>query len=220
MTVTAATILASAASTLLDTAHRTWPSSELLEYLNEAQRATAFVKPDLYVVETDVALVAGITQRIPDDGIALVNIKRNTIVFPDTGLERVVTQCDSGLLDEAYRFWPSGTPTRRVEHFTADPRNPLHFDVFPPNDGTGLVVMAYGAVPPRIMYEDEELQVPDSFEPTFLNYMLGRAYEKNSKRQDLTKSAAYYQRWGQALGLKSQAQIAVAAKVGAEPGTL
>lgn len=219
MTVLASTILDSAAVTLLDTAHRTWPRDELLENLNEAQRATAFVKPDFYVVENDVALVEGITQRIPSDGIALINVKRNRVIFPDTGLERVITQCDSGLLDESNRFWPSGTPTRRVEHFTADPRNPLHFDVFPPNDGTGLVVMVYGAVPPTIMYDSEELQVPDSFEPTLLNFVLGRAYEKNSKRQDLTKSASYYQRWGQALGLKSQAQIAVAAHVSAEPGT-
>lgn len=217
--IQASTILDSAAGTLLDTAHRTWALSELLRYLNEALRATAFVKPDFYVVENDVALVAGITQVLPDDGIAVINIKRNRIIAPDTGVERVITQCDSGLLDESNRFWPAGTPTRRVEHFTADPRNPRHYDVFPPNDGTGLIVLVYGAVPPTIMYEQEEMQVPDSFAPTLENYVLGRAYEKNAKRQDLSKSAAYYQRWGQALGLKSQAQIAIAAKVASEPGT-
>ncbi len=217
--IQASTILDSAAVTLLDVAHRTWASSELLGYLNQALYATAFVKPDMYVVENDVALVEGITQPLPDDGIAVINVKRNRIIFPDTGVERVITQCDSGLLDESNRFWPAGTKTRRVEHFTADPRNPRRYDVFPPNDGTGLVVLVYGAVPPTIMYEQEEMQVPDSFMPALLDFVLGRAYEKNSKRQDLTKSAAYFQRWGQLVGLKSQAQIAIAAKVASEPGT-
>jgi len=60
--------------------------------------------------------------------------------------------------------------------------------------------------------------VPDSFQTVLLEFVLSRAYEKNSKKQDLTKSAAHRQQWGALLGLKSQAQIAVAPHVSQSPG--
>jgi hypothetical protein len=211
--ITAATILDSASTTLLDTAHRTWPEDELIGYLNEALRATAFVKPDIYTLEIPFALAAGIIQTLPADGTALIDVPRNSPAG------RVVTQVDKSLQDEAYRFWPSATQEPTVEHFTADPRNPLRFSVFPPNDGTGVVDLVYGAVPPQINYAAEEMSVPDSYEHILVNFVLGKAYEKNTKRQDLTKASGYIAQWRQLLGLKSQAQIAVSPHVASSPGT-
>jgi hypothetical protein len=211
--ILASTILDSASTTLLDTAHRTWTSDELLGYLNEALRATALVKADFYVVETPLALVAGVKQVLPGDAVALVDVPRNS-----SGGE-IITQVDKTLLDESNRFWPSGTAEATVEHYTEDPRNPRRFVVFPPNDGTGIVDVIYGAVPPQVMYAAEEMTVPDAYQSALTNFVLSKAYAKNSKRQDLSKSAASMQAWGQALGMKSQTQIAIAPRVASEPGT-
>lgn len=212
MTIAAATILDEAASLLIDKSHRAWPAADLLDYLNEALRTTAFVKPDMYTVQNFITLAAGVLQNLPDDGVAFVKLTRNA-----TG--RVITQVDEGLLDEASRFWPAGTQELVVEHFTADPRNPRRFTVFPPSNGASSVEILYGAVPPQIMYPTEELPVPSSYHTAFLNFVLAKAYSKNSKRQDLTKSSGYMAQWGQLLGLKSQSQIAIAPKVSALPGT-
>lgn len=212
MTIPAATILDSVAVTLLDTAGRTWSPDELLGYLNEALRTTALAKPDVYTVENSLILAAGVQQLVPADGVALIDIPRNT-----NG--RVVTQVDKTLLDEASRFWPAGTQESTVEHFTADPRDPLRFVVFPPNDGEGVVDIVYAAIPPQVMYAAETLPVNESYQAPLQEYMLGRAYAKNSKRQDLQKSVAYFNQWGAMLGLDAKSQLAILPKVDSAPGT-
>jgi hypothetical protein len=213
MTILAATITDEAAALLLDTAHRTWPAADLLGYLNEALRATAFVKPDMYTVQTNFTPVAGVIQSLPSDGVALIDITRNL-----TGRNRVVTQVDEGLLEEANRFWPAATPQAEVEHFTADPRNPRRFRVFPPANGIGSIEIVYGAVPPELTDASQPIAVPDSYQTILLDFVLARAYSKNSKKQDLAKASYYRQNWAAALGLKSQAQIAIAPHVAQSPG--
>jgi hypothetical protein len=184
-----------------------------LGYLNEALRATAFVKPDMYTVQTDFTPAAGVLQTLPSDGVALLDITQNL-----TGRKRSITQVDEGLLEEASRFWPAATQQAEVEHFTADPRNPRRFRVFPPADGTGSVQILYGAVPPQLVYDAEDIPVADSFQTALTNFVLSRAYAKNSKKQDLAKSSFYMQQWGALLGLKSQAQVAVAPRTSQSPG--
>lgn len=211
MSITAATILDRAAELLLDTAHRTWSADELLDLLNEALSATALVKHDFYTVQDFVTLAAGVLQTIPDDGVALLDIVRNA-----SG--RVVTQVDKSLLEEANRFWPAATQETVIEHFTVDPRNPLRFQVFPPSDGTSSVEMLYGATPPQVMYAAEEIPVPASYQAPLLDFVLARAYSKNSKRQDLTKAANFAQSWARYVGATSQAQLALSPKVASSPG--
>lgn len=216
MTITAQALLFDAggvSTTLLDTANRTWSRSELLDYLNESLRATAFVKPDMYTVQDFVTLAIGIVQTLPGDGIAFMGATDNE------ASGRIATQSDFGLLQESNRFWPAGTREVTVENYAADPRNPRRYIVSPPNDGTGRLRVLYGAVPPQIMYESEELPVPDSYETALRCFVLAKAYAKNSNRQDLSKTQAYQGQWGQMLGLKSQSQVAVAAQVGSQPGT-
>ena len=224
MTILASTILDSATTTLLDVAHRTWTADELLDYLNEAMRATAAARPtDFYIVEESVPLVAGVVQHLPADAIMLVDIPRNSLAVPSgvtTASYRTITQVDKGLQDEADRFWPAGTQQTEVEHFTFDPRNPRRWVCYPPNDGTGAVDLVYGAFPPQVMYAAEELPVLDSYQSPLIDFVLAKAYAKNSKRQDLSKTTGYMGQWGQHLGLDSQAIAAATTKVAASPGTV
>lgn len=209
----ASDLLDPVAATLLDTAHRTWSFDDLMGYLTEALRATAGAKPNMYVVQAPFTVAAGVLQTIPSDGVALFNITRNI-----GGRNRVVTEVNDDLLEEANRFWPNATQQAEVEHYTADPRTPLHFRVFPPNDGTGNVEIVYGAVPPPILYPTQELLVTDSFQAPLTNFVLSRAYAKNSKRQDLAKASYYMQQWAAFVGLKSQAMLAVAPRVSQSQG--
>ncbi len=213
MTINAATIIDSAAGTLLDRAHRTWSASDLLAYLNEALRATAGVQPPgFYVVQTEFTPAIGEEQHLPADGVSLIDVPRNTG-------GRIVTQVDKGLLDESNRFWPAATKTAVVEHYTSDPRNPLRFVVFPPNSGAGLLDLIYNAVPPQVMYATEDIDVPANYESPLIQFILARCYAKNTKRQDLTKSAAAMQQWGTMLGVSANARTASTPKVVAQPGT-
>jgi hypothetical protein len=215
MSILASAILDTVAATLLDGAQRTWSEQEKLDYLNQALQATAGARPaDFYVVELAWLLTAGEEQHIPNDGIILIDITRNAI-----GTQRIVTQVDKDLLAESARFWPAATRVPGVEHYTFDPRNPRRFRVFPPNDGTGQIELVYGAVPPQVNYKQEVIDVSPVYEPPLIQYVLARCWAKNSKRQDITKSAACMQQWGSLLGLKSAANLAATPKVGAQPGT-
>lgn len=213
MTIAVGPLLDSVSTTLLDTARRTWPlQADLVPYLNEALAATAALKPDMYTVQEFITLVAGISQVIPAAGVALLDVIQN-----ESG--RVVTQVDAGLLDEANRFWPRATQETVVQHFAADPRDPRRFNVTPPNDGTGRVQVLYGAVPgPVTGSSGEDLLLAPSYLAILTNYVLGKAYGKNSKKQDLTKATFYMNQWGTALGLKSKGQVAVAPKVAVSEG--
>lgn len=211
MTILASTIVNSVSGTLLDTANRTWTADELLGYLNEALSTTAGSKPDMFVVQGFLTPDAGPLQTLPEDAIELIDVTRNF-----SG--RVITQVDKGLLDEAERFWPVATLVPQVEHYTFDPRNPRRYKVFPPNDGFGLIEVVYSAVPVFATIDDE-LDIPASFQTPLTNFVLAKAYMKNSKRQDLAKSQGFMQQWGQELGLSASAMNAVMPKVSATPGT-
>lgn len=215
MSILASTILDTVATSLLDGAQRTWTEDEKISYLNQALQATAAAKPaDFYVVQLAWTLAAGEEQRIPDDGIVLIDVTRNAI-----GAQRIVTQVDKDLLAESARFWPAATRVPGVEHYTFDPRNPRRFTVFPPNDGAGQVELVYGAVPPQVNYSQEVIDVSPAYAPPLIQYVLSRCWAKNSKRMDTAKSAACMQAWGALLGLKSTANLAATPKVAAQPGT-
>ncbi len=214
MSIAASVILDQAAELLLDAAHRTWSANELLDFLNEAMRTTAGAKADFYTVQEFVALVPGLLQNLPGDGVALMKVSRNS----DANGGRIVTQVDESLLDESARFWPAATTTVRIEHYTADPRNPRQFKVFPPAAAGASIEILYSATPPQIMYAAETLPVPDVYQSPLTDFVLAKAYMKNSKRQDLAKASGFMAQWGQKLGLKANAQAAIAPKVAVSPG--
>lgn len=214
MTILASVIINSALTTLLDIDRVTFSDDEMLGYLNEALRATAFVKPDMFVVQEFITPAAGVDQTLPAGGIALIDVIRNS-----NG--RIISEVDRQLLDESNRFWNAGTEVVTVEHYTVDPRNPLRYRVFPPNSGAGSIEIVYGAVPATLTAtsnSSDEIPVPDSYQNALTNFVLAKAYMKNSKKQDLVKSASAMQDWRTSLGLKAQAQIAISPKVAAEPG--
>lgn len=212
MTVDVGALLDSVSTTLLDQSRRTWELPELCSYLNEALAATANVKPDMYTRQEFMTPAAGISQVIPADGVALLDIIQN-----ETG--QVVTQVDAGLLDEANRFWPAATQETEVEHFAADPRDPRRFNVTPPNDGNGSIQILYGAIPETVTGSSgETLPIAGSYLAPLTFYVLGKCYAKNSKKQDLGKATSYMNQWGALIGLKTKGQVAVAPKVAVSEG--
>lgn len=212
MAVSVDSILDDVSRTLLDTARRTWSRAGLVDALNEAMRASSSVKPNIYVVRANVPLVEGTLQELPAGGIAILDIPRNALQSGGDG--RVVTLVDAELLQEANRFWPAATTQAQVEHYTADPRDPQHFVVFPPNDGTGLVEMLYAAEPPTVTGSSgEEFPLAATYQPAVTAYMEAKAYAKNTRRQDLVKAGAALQRWGTLMGLNAKALAALAPKV-------
>lgn len=209
MTLAASVIFDTVRKTVLDGAARAYSNADLAAFLTEALRSTASEKTDFYVKTGFVSLVTGELQTLPADGVELFNAVRNS----DANGGRVITQVQRILLAECSRFWPAGTRVAQVEHYTYDARDPLHYNVFPPNNGSGSVELVYGAVPPAITSPDDELVVSDVFEGPLVNYVLAKCYGVNSKKQDLGKFNGYTGQYRQMLGLKTKTQFAMSPKV-------
>jgi hypothetical protein len=212
MTITAGDITGPARKLLLDVAAVTWPASELHDYLNEGIRATCLIKPDVYTTQAPLTLITGIEQQLPSDSTGLVSIIRNT------ASKSTITQVDTELLVEANRFYPAGTTSVDVEHFTFDPRQPRRFLVYPPATNTSSVIAVYGITPAEIAADSDDFPLPEAYQAPLIDYVLARAYGKNSKKQDLTKETYHMQAWGKALGMKASAQVTLSPRVSQSPG--
>lgn len=221
MSTTALQVINRVRDTLLDESAVVWSNTDLLEYINEAQRAAVFLKLDANPVQAAITLVAGVVQSLPlgnvsfQDGAGIIDVTHN-LVSGSPG--RVITLADKELMDETNRFWPAATQVATVQNWCADPRDARRFWVSPPNDGTGVVNVVYGAIPAAITSTATALTLIDTYVPFVIAYVLAQAYGKNSLKGDVAKSAYYMQQAMQALGLKSSTQIAVAPKVSQSPG--
>lgn len=184
-----------------------WSDIELIGYLNEAIQATCFVKPEAYTVVASLTLTAGIVQTIPAGGHALLDVLYNTT----SG--NAVTQVDKALLEAADPNWKGLAGVLNVEHYTADPRSPLCFYVYPPATALAAVTILYGAVPAALTALGNTIALADAYMPALQDYVQSRAFTKPSSRQDMTKSTSHKQQWGAALGLKSQAQVLLSPKI-------
>lgn len=184
-----------------------WSDDELLGYLNDGVRQTCFVKPEAYTIVAAVVLAVGIVQTIPTAGHALLDVMFNT------ASGNAITQVDKALMEAADPTWGAiYNRTTEIEHYTADPRNPLRFYVYPGAASGANVTLLYGAVPAALSL-GSTIALPDAYIPTLQDYVQSRAFSKPSQRMDLQKAAVFKQQWGAALGLKSQAQVMLSPKI-------
>lgn len=211
-TLVASDIAREVRADLVDEDAVTWTEGDLLEDLNESIRIIVGVKNDAYTVTEYILLTDGATQTLPLGGISLVDIAENE------ASKRRVTQVDLELLDETSRFWPAGTESVDVIHYTFDPRDKTQYRVYPPNNGYGSVLATYSRVPDPVTYLDV-IPIGDQYEPVIKALMMSLAYRRNTQRQDLAKSDGYMRTGLNLLGLSAQTETAIGPRVSKSPGS-
>lgn len=204
-TILASSIIDKAAKQLLDAAGVRWPSPELLGWLNDGQRATVLVKPTAYVKSAAVRLAAGTKQSLPADGAQLLDVVRN---MGTDGLVpgRAVRIASRDMLDAQAPNWHAATASSVVRHYLYDPRDPKRFYVYPPNTGTGYVELVHAATPPDVAAVGNPIELDDAYETVLLDYVLYRAFSKDSEAADDGKAQRHMTAWITALGGKVQAE--------------
>jgi hypothetical protein len=212
MPISVEVFVANLRADLVDGAAVTWTDADLLEDTNEAIRATCALRPDAYPVQQALTLVPGTLQNLPPEAIVLFDVSENV-----SAPNKTITQVDKSLLDEAYRFWPGNLPQAEVDHYTFDPREKTRFGVYPPNNGSGVVTVSFGATPDPVTLSDL-LPLADHFEPALRVRALAAAYRRNTQRQDLGKVTGYLGQWSAAIGVGGQAERAMSPKVATSEG--
>jgi len=207
-TITTASLLARAATILQDPTNIRWPQTELLDWLNDGQREIALFKPNVFVKNIAVQLVAGTKQSLPADGVSLIDVVRNmgtTGSTPGNAI-RVVTR---EILDAQISNWHASTAAAVVKHYVYTPLDPKTFYVYPPQPSSGMnqVEVIYVAAPTDATLVSV-ITLDDIYMTALLDYVLFRAYTKDAEYANNAQLAqAYYTQFQAILQGKTGSEV-------------
>lgn len=220
MSLSAQSIVRRVVDTLQDTTSVRWPIPELVRYLNDGQREVILYRPDATIKNVSMLCVNGPKQSLPADGAKLIDVIRNSALGSNNSAIRLVAR---EILDTQIPNWYGLAGEESVVHYTYDPRDPKVFYVYPPALDTTEIDVAYSAYPTDITepadgstYADVtgNLDLPDIYGNIVIDYMLYRAYTKDSEYAgNAQRAAAHYQAFANALGIEVQGTTGVSPKV-------
>lgn len=221
MAITAQSVIQRVVGTLQDTGSVRWTVPELVRYLNDGQREIIVQRPDAMATNASLTLVAGTKQTIPTGATKLIDVVRNT-----GGSKRAVRICTRSALDAQTPNWHAMTGVTEIRHFIYDPRDPKTFYVYPPAASSGAALdIVYCALPSDVTepgagstYTDVtgNISVPDIYANALQDYILYRAYTKDSEYVgNANRAVAHYSAFTSSLGSEVKATVAVAPSTGA-----
>lgn len=204
---------------LQDTTGVRWPQTELVLWINDAQREVALLKPDAMSNTAIVTLDAGTKQSIPADGNRLLKVVRNMAQnASDSSLydgKRSIRLVDGDILDSQTPDWHDSTVGGdaahggEVKHYIYNEESPRTYYVYPGVSSASTVYL-------EIMYSKNPavlatitgsttLSVPDIFGNAVMNYVLYMAYMKDSEYAGNQQRAAnHYQLFSASVTGKAQ----------------
>lgn len=184
MTVAVNTLVSRAQVILQDPTGIRWSATELVGWLNDAQREIALLKPDATATTAIVAMAVGTKQTIPSGGNRLLRIIRNMTAADGTG-GRAVRPVEREALDSSVADWHKATVTGDAAHGTIvknycyDEQNPRVFYVYPGMSSTSAWVEMVYSADPAVIAAGDNISIPDIYANAILDYMLYRAYSKD-----------------------------------------
>lgn len=204
MATTVRSLLNRAAALLSDEEFVRWKESELLEWLNDAQRVIARgPASDVYVLRDNLACAGGSVQNLPEDNLRLIDVVKNV----SSG--RSILQADYAMANTLAPTWREST-AGEAENYFYDERNPHQVELYPPQSGGELVEIVYNADPPDAQITGN-LVINDTFADAVLDFMVYRALSKDTEdtATDMRKADRYYQAFLVGAGLKDATDIMV-----------
>ena len=223
MSIAAQALIRRVVETLQDTTSIRWPVAELVRYLNDGQREIIVHRPDAMVTNASVSLASGTKQSLPANGAKLIDVVRNS-----AGNRRAIRMCAREILDAQSPGWHKLSGVTEIVHFMFDPRDPKVFYVYPPAAASGAAVdLVYSALPTDIAEPAAgtdfgavtgNISVPDIYSNALQDYVLYRAYTKDSQYAgNEARAQARYAAFANALGIEIKATVAVAPSAAGNP---
>lgn len=191
-----------------------WTNEELLGWLNESYQSIVQVRPDASARNEEIDLVSGTRQEIPEDGMRLIDVVRNTAAASDQLGILVTTR---RALDTTRRGWHADPESVDIEQYIFDDQDPQRFYVYPPAELGAKVEIIYSSVPsphevgsglPAVAAD--QIKLNDSYAPMITDYILYRAYSKDAEHAaNLNRAQMHLQAYMSALGQKIEVDRSV-----------
>lgn len=209
-TMTGTDVFNRVSTILQDATNVRWSATELLQWLNDGQRAIALIKPNVNSSTQIVPLVAGTKQALPSNIITLDEVVRNIGPSPGNVPGPAILPIEKVLLDNSYPGWHSAAPSTTVLFYCFDLKDPTQFWIFPPQPtGTAQQVEAIIETRPAdLTVATANLSLDDIYEPPLVEYILHRCFLKDSE----TGSANYQRAMGHWQTMMELLQLKVAAE--------
>lgn len=221
-------VLFSRVQTVLQDSYARWPGAELLLWLNDGQREVVLLRPQANVVTSACKLSVSSTKHaIPDGvtinspastalaaGVMLVDVVRNMGADGATP-GRAVRVISRDTLDQQNPDWHTVTADANgIRHVMYDPRNPKVFYTYGRSPATAWYLeIAYAAIPADCTWSGpgdvtNKLQLDDVYANAMVDYILFRAYSKDSEyAQNAELALAHYNAFATSLGVKSTQEL-------------
>jgi hypothetical protein len=204
--------------TLQDPTYVRWPQQELLNYVNDAQRQIVLFRPDANAVNENFSCAASAKQSLPGNALRLINITRNS-----NG--RAITKIERTIMDVQLPNWYE-TPINAegVRHYLYDASDPKTFYLYPRPTASHQIEIIYASSPVDITLanfttDNTTITLDDIYANAIMDYMMYRAYQKDSEFANANRAMMYFNSFAQALGVKNQSDgMLLQAMSQAEPG--
>ena len=193
-TITVEALVNRAADILADPDNVRWTRTELLSHFNDAQRACVLHRPEVNPMVADFDCVAGTMQALPDGAFELISVIRNK----DSSKTRPIVHERRENLDRYNKTWHDApSPFVQVYVYTYEPQFRNRFFLYPAPPANHTIEIVYSKIPATVTDEAVVIEIDDVYEPGLLNFMLFRAYSKDSgvEGNNIQTSQAYYQRF-------------------------
>ena len=183
MSVLVSSVLANVTTLLNDAGYVHWTLPELVAWGTEGQVELVKLKADAATKTTVHQLVPGAKQANPEDAIEILDMRQN-----ENGA--VITPCDRAALDRYAPDWMTKPTASTVKHWMDDPQ-PDTFYVYPAQNSTpAKVIVTHSFVPPALNASGV-LGVRDIYQAAIENYILFRAFSKDSEPASAERAVAY-----------------------------
>lgn len=208
-TVSAASVISKVQTILQDATGIRWPDIELLGWLNDGQREIVLYKPNSFVKNMAIQLVAGTKQALPIDGVQLIDVVRNmglNGVTPGRSVRITMRE----ILDSQVPDWHTMTPAAQVKHYMYSMFDPKNFYVFPPQPTTpGFAELVYAATPNDATLTST-ITLDDIYQTVLLDYCLYRAYSKDTEfAADVGRATAHQNAYIATLTGKARVEVGI-----------
>lgn len=190
---------------LHDTDRIRWTVSERLRWISDAPGAIMNRRPAACVDMVTVDLVDGAVQTI--EGAVLMDVVMN--VKADGSVGKAIRRTDRQQVDDAYPDWQMSTRKGEIVHFIYDDRTPQIWYCYPPATAGTKVALVQVISPPPVTSEDDALDMGPEYMEAVVNYVCYRCKSKDSEYGQGADALAFYQAFEAAIGVKTQADLAV-----------
>lgn len=198
MPIAATQLLTRASIIAEDESFVRWTKAEWLQWANDAAAAAIVIRPAVRAVAGVLTLAAGTKQELPANAVQLLDVVRN-LAANGTTPGRIVRRVDRQLMDDIDPDWHTKRAAAAIKHFMFDERAPKTFYCYPAANAGIKVEALYSELPPEITAEGDTLDIGLEHLNVLLNYMLYRAYGKDSEYANGAMSVAYYQAFAEGL---------------------